>query len=137
MAVTADHSTPVAFGDHSHEPVPLAIASVADIAGSLGAHTLRSIDLGAIAQLSQHTVVPATEVQAQAERAAERRLAVAAGKAWHQGCWGRMQWVRPGTDCCAGDDVALFDEISAARGALGRFPSSELMPLVRALLAQP
>lgn len=28
VAVTGDHSTPVVFGDHSHEPVPFAIATV-------------------------------------------------------------------------------------------------------------
>ena len=28
VCVTGDHSTPVVFGDHSHEPVPLAIAHV-------------------------------------------------------------------------------------------------------------
>ncbi len=28
VAVTGDHSTPVVFGDHSHEPVPFAVATV-------------------------------------------------------------------------------------------------------------
>lgn len=28
LLVCGDHSTPVMFGDHSHEPVPLAIAHV-------------------------------------------------------------------------------------------------------------
>lgn len=28
VAVTGDHSTPVEYGDHSHEPVPFSIASV-------------------------------------------------------------------------------------------------------------
>jgi 2,3-bisphosphoglycerate-independent phosphoglycerate mutase len=28
ICVTGDHSTPVEFGDHSHEPVPFAIARV-------------------------------------------------------------------------------------------------------------
>jgi 2,3-bisphosphoglycerate-independent phosphoglycerate mutase len=28
IVVTGDHSTPVEFGDHSHEPVPFAIAHV-------------------------------------------------------------------------------------------------------------
>ena len=28
IVVTGDHSTPVVFGDHSHEPVPLALARV-------------------------------------------------------------------------------------------------------------
>ena len=29
IVVTGDHSTPAVFGDHSHEPVPFAIADVA------------------------------------------------------------------------------------------------------------
>lgn len=36
VVVTADHSTPVVFGDHSHEPVPFAVARVADAVGALG-----------------------------------------------------------------------------------------------------
>ena len=28
VCITGDHSTPVLFGDHSHEPVPLTIAHV-------------------------------------------------------------------------------------------------------------
>jgi 2,3-bisphosphoglycerate-independent phosphoglycerate mutase len=28
ICVTGDHSTPVVFGDHSHEPVPFAVAKV-------------------------------------------------------------------------------------------------------------
>ncbi len=31
LAVTGDHSTPVEFGDHSHEPVPFAAAHVRDV----------------------------------------------------------------------------------------------------------
>ena len=31
LVVTGDHSTPVEFGDHSHEPVPFAIAHVRDV----------------------------------------------------------------------------------------------------------
>ncbi len=31
LAVTGDHSTPVVFGDHSHEPVPFAAAHVEDV----------------------------------------------------------------------------------------------------------
>jgi hypothetical protein len=31
LAVTGDHSTPVMFGDHSHEPVPFAAAHVRDV----------------------------------------------------------------------------------------------------------
>ena len=30
VCVTGDHSTPVVFGDHSHEPVPFVVARVTD-----------------------------------------------------------------------------------------------------------
>ena len=36
VAVTGDHSTPVLFGDHSHEPVPLAIAHVRHVVRTHG-----------------------------------------------------------------------------------------------------
>ena len=28
ICITGDHSTPVEFGDHSHEPVPIAMADI-------------------------------------------------------------------------------------------------------------
>lgn len=36
ICITGDHSTPVAYGDHSHDPVPFAIAHVVDAVESLG-----------------------------------------------------------------------------------------------------
>lgn len=33
ICVTGDHSTPVLFGDHSHEPVPFTIAHVRHMVG--------------------------------------------------------------------------------------------------------
>ncbi|GAB4817188.1 hypothetical protein N2152v2_004234 [Parachlorella kessleri] len=39
LVVTGDHSTPVEFGDHSHEPVPFAIARVRDVVAALGGTT--------------------------------------------------------------------------------------------------
>jgi len=36
LAVTGDHSTPVSFGDHSCEPVPIALASLPRLAAALG-----------------------------------------------------------------------------------------------------
>ena len=34
VCVTGDHSTPAIFGDHSHEPVPLAIAHIRHVVRS-------------------------------------------------------------------------------------------------------
>ena len=36
VVVTGDHSTPVMFGDHSHEPVPIAIAHVRHVVSEIG-----------------------------------------------------------------------------------------------------
>lgn len=39
LVVTGDHSTPVEYGDHSHEPVPLAIAHLRHVvSGGQGRH---------------------------------------------------------------------------------------------------
>lgn len=35
----------------------------------------------------------------------------------------------------SGDAVASFDEISAAAGALGRFPGQQVMPLVKSFMS--
>ena len=35
VCVTGDHSTPVLFGDHSHEPVPFAVAHVRHVVSPL------------------------------------------------------------------------------------------------------
>ena len=57
VLLTGDHSTPVAFGDHSHEPVPLALAHVRDIASILGTDLMSGIQLGPLPLLTQHTKV--------------------------------------------------------------------------------
>jgi 2,3-bisphosphoglycerate-independent phosphoglycerate mutase len=36
VCVTGDHSTPAVFGDHSHEPVPFAVARVRDAVAAMG-----------------------------------------------------------------------------------------------------
>lgn len=133
VLVTADHSTPVMFGDHSHEPVPLAIANVADVATHLGAAALDAVDLGPLPALTQHSSVDVAELLEQAQKAAEKRSLQQTGQVDVV----RMQASPPCmTDLAgAGDPAVFFDEISAARGALGRFPSSELMPLVQEMLS--
>jgi 2,3-bisphosphoglycerate-independent phosphoglycerate mutase len=130
VLVTSDHSTPVMFGDHSHEPVPLAVAPVAAVASSIGPATVLTTTLGPLPPLTQHSIVEAEALQEQATLARQRREAALEGREWAPGMWGRLPWV-VATD---GDRVVLFDEVSAAQGALGRFPSSELMTFVRSLL---
>ncbi len=40
-------------------------------------------------------------------------------------------WRAPWPQAVRGDPVRSFDEVSAARGALGRFPGSQVMPLIK------
>jgi hypothetical protein len=146
VLVTGDHSTPVMFGDHSHEPVPLAVADVADVAAALGTQWLQVAWRGPLRPLTQHDVVPEVELQEQAARQKEaRRQALArnadsvrcsdgADSAWlaqrNDGATG----VRRGREMATGGGLCRFDEVTAARGCLGRFPSSELMPLIQSIL---
>lgn len=41
------------------------------------------------------------------------------------------------TGAIHGDGVGRFDEVAAAQGALGRFPGSQVMPLLRSFLNAP
>lgn len=107
VALAADHSTPVVFGDHSHEPVPVAVADVAHVVECVGDAMLRDVDMGAIA----HPEDAGVEGLVRARQRHGQRQGGAAATVW--------------------DPVAQYDEVAAARGALGRFPGSELLPLLR------
>lgn len=131
ILVTGDHSTPVMFGDHSHEPVPLAIADVADVAAALGPAAVAAIPLGCLHSMSQHDVVPTEELEQQArEQKARREGVLGLGQGRGRGGGG----VEPVGEGAGGDEVRLFDEVAAAAGSLGRFPGSELMPLILQVL---
>lgn len=108
LCVTGDHSTPVVFGDHSHEPVPFAIANIEDLA-TCGA-VLPSLPLPFIAH-------PGSDLKSVPElkEAADHRQSEA--KSWQL------------SSC--GDAVTAYNERSAAEGALGRFPGCEVMPLIK------
>lgn len=107
VVLAADHSTPVVFGDHSHEPVPVAVAEVAHVAECVGSEVLRGVRMGVIAHPEDGGVEGL------------RRAAARAAQA------------RSGDVATVWDVVVRYDEVSAAGGALGRFPGSELMPLLR------
>lgn len=131
ILVTGDHSTPVMFGDHSHEPVPLAIADVADVAEALGPDRVGAIPLGPLHSMTQHTVVPTEELERQAlEQKVWREGVLGGGDSRHDGS-GEVGLEVAGE---RGDAVVLYDEVAAAAGCLGRFPSSEVMPLILQVL---
>jgi 2,3-bisphosphoglycerate-independent phosphoglycerate mutase len=113
LCVTGDHSTPVLFGDHSHEPVPVALAHLADvIAAAGGPSALAALPLGSIAT---------PEFGGPWSSAAEAEPP-------------QPQAVPPSTAPAAGDSVLCFDELSAARGGLGRFCGGELMSLLKGFM---
>lgn len=66
VLVTGDHSTPVMFGDHSHEPVPIAVADVADVVAAIGKDVVGAFDLGPLPSLTQHVTVPTLQLGIQA-----------------------------------------------------------------------
>ncbi len=112
VVLAADHSTPVVFGDHSHEPVPVALAYVTHAVECLGGPTaVAHVPMGLI----PHPVDGGVEGVVRAGRAAAAKSGRDVGRAQ------RAVW----------DVVTTYDEVAAARGALGRFPGSEFMPLVR------
>ena len=105
---TADHSTPVAFGDHSCEPVPLALARLDLVVKALGEAHVEGVDLAPFPMPAEDAALAAAQGGGEARRAARRVF---------------------------GDAVEAFDEVACAAGFLGRFPGSEVMPLLRTVAA--
>ncbi len=62
-----------------------------------------------------------------------RRKASWAGRPWVEGMPSEVfgPWPDPWPQAVRGDPVRSYDELSAARGALGRFSGSEVMTLVK------
>ena len=139
VCITGDHSTPVEYGDHSHEPVPVAIAPVryvrlfnaacmrcracchvdsrwcaarhvVDLLG--GPARLEDIPLGCLSHPDPHAVLAA-----------------------NRNPLGPLSAEPNSHGSAFGDTVRRYDEISAATGALGRFPGSQVMTLVKGVLS--
>ena len=111
VCVTGDHSTPVLYGDHSNEPVPVAVAHLADLVAALGGPAaVAATPLGAIR--TPEFAPPPTPGEGDAAEFARQAPGPAAA--------------------VAGDAVWRFDEVAAAAGGLGRFCGASLMPLLRA-----
>lgn len=115
-----DHSTPVAFGDHSHEPVPLvACPSVADALRAMAATS------DGRARLAEERAV-LTVAKAEAEVASIPHDGDPGGDA-------PVHAVCPDTGRVLRAPGGAFTEASCASGALGRFLGSEVIGLVRQL----
>eukprot|EP00250_Pteridium_aquilinum_P012894 c21010_g1_i2 orf=41-1498(+) len=103
ICVTGDHSTPVEYGDHSYEPVPFAICHLEDFVKAKG-----GTDIINNVSLEQFTLTNGKEKIFTDEKLLDKR-----------------------EGGIAGDSVACFDEMAAARGCLGRFQGSEMMGIVK------
>ena len=109
LCCTGDHSTPAEFIlDHSHEPVPFALAPVADCVNVAGEPTMRDC-------------VPKEPIE----------LPWAPSESYRESCQAltRIEGFGPSSDA-----VVRFDEVAAAAGRLGRFPGSQIIPMVASLL---
>ena len=127
MAVTGDHTTPAAYGDHSHEPVPFSIAHLNSAVAALGHRSSAGGGLEAGEAALASALAAGQDVGMPSDRgrrlwADSRGLATTAAA-------GRGGRLFPGPTV---DAVTEFNEIAAASGALGRFPGSQVVPLLRA-----
>lgn len=114
VAVTGDHSTPVLFGDHSHEPVPFAMSTVNRIEALLGRENVMDIPLS-------HLPCPED---------------IHAGAVNPDYYWKKS--IRKVLECCNEekrstyeDKVCRFDEIDAGCGFLGRFSGCHVMTTLK------
>ncbi|GIL47029.1 hypothetical protein Vafri_3864 [Volvox africanus] len=140
VVLTGDHSTPVLFGDHSNEPVPFAIASVRFAVEALGGPDyIRSVPLGPIPLPDVKNPPSSAELCKQAAFKDARRKAAWAGRPWDPAMPAEVfgPWREPWPQAVRGDPVRAFDEVSVARGALGRFPGSQVMGLVKQFVGLP
>lgn len=110
LCVTGDHSTPVEYGDHSFEPVPFALCRLSNYVRARGGED------AVLATSLQPFLLPS--VQADEDLLENFTVPNADGR-------------KKDSEACSGDTVNEFDEMSAAKGCLGRFPGSEMMGIIR------
>lgn len=149
VVVTGDHSTPVQYGDHSIEPVPFAVSHLRHVVDVLGGEVaVKNIPLGAIPHPSVDAVSLGEEHPQEVSENIDSPLTVLGdvlenGRNRTQnnndklGMKETRQKTENATPAAAEydivycDNVKRYDELSAASGALGRFPGSEMMPLIK------
>eukprot|EP00271_Cylindrocystis_brebissonii_P020984 TRINITY_DN7296_c0_g1_i1.p1 TRINITY_DN7296_c0_g1~~TRINITY_DN7296_c0_g1_i1.p1 ORF type:complete len:480 (-),score=91.07 TRINITY_DN7296_c0_g1_i1:277-1716(-) len=150
LCVTGDHSTPVLYGDHSYEPVPFSICSLTDFVKARGGpEAVASVDMGFFALPSEDDDIAVTDYASLTNKTAARNEEVdtvsrdvlgearsdrgTKGSASVGDCSTEDEagWRSAEGRAVAGDNVALFDEVSAAQGLLGRFPGCEMMGVVK------
>ncbi len=121
IGVTGDHSTPVEYGDHSHEPVPFSMSTVKRSVSMLGgSDALELIPLDRLPcpdDLSP-SLEGYTTPFAWKKYLEEKKL--------------RRGDIQTDVVCVAPPDAAkAFSEIQASQGSLGRFPGSFVIPTLQ------
>ena len=110
VCCTGDHTTPAVVTDHSHEPVPFAIAGVSSVVSLVGEEALAS-------------AAPREAI----------KLPYAVTDEYRRTCEAMLRGAE-GAVGGSGDAVCCFSEVAAAEGSLGRFPGSEVIPLIKSFL---
>lgn len=128
IVVTGDHSTPVEFTDHSHEPVPFAIAHVRDVVHAIGGTAMLEQLIPGLGEISHPAPVASNGTDA-ALSVSNSSFTSMNGKA--NGSGHGMHGARSMNVQCSSDPVCRFSEIDAVQGVLGRFPGSQVMPLIQ------
>ncbi|CAI5493393.1 unnamed protein product [Closterium sp. Naga37s-1] len=124
LCVTGDHSTPILYGDHTEEPVPLAICDLSDFI-----HTVPGGEAAVLCtDLSPFPIPTAATVAAEGVSGANGGVRERNGEGGAEKGAGLV----PGkAKSLAGDGVSTFSESAAAKGSLGRFPGSEMMRIIK------
>jgi 2,3-diphosphopglycerate-independent phosphoglycerate mutase len=149
IIVTGDHSTPVEFGDHSNEPVPFAIAHVCHAVRALGGDmAVEKIKLGPIPHpKSDQKEIEDNEGEGTRgpDNLGNGKSAIFDANASNgktNGFTSNTSLLMNGGGSSSGtmatsnkfhygDSVLKFTEFDAAEGALGRFPGSQVMNVVK------
>jgi len=114
IGITGDHSTPVEFGDHSHEPVPFAVSTVYRAVEVLGGPDIvHTVPLGSLPK--PEMIVSEGDVEL----------------AWKRGVEQSMIDAVPDRFV---DSVTCFDELEATKGYLGRFTGNFIIPTLQKVL---
>jgi len=114
LIITGDHSTPVVYGDHSCEPVPVVVSCLQHLPG-FETHSNGNASTAASPTVPSpyfsssflHYSPALHSLLTSPHSLALRAL------------------------CTSDNPVATFDEMSCSRGLLGRFPGSQLLTTVR------
>ncbi|GBG89230.1 hypothetical protein CBR_g48938 [Chara braunii] len=122
LVVTGDHSTPVEYGDHSHEPVPVAVCHLADYVQACGG------DEAVMAVNLDPFPIPQDTGNGQSGSIERGFESLDSKDKIRQGV-GNQAPVPIAAG--AGDCVAAYTETASAQGLLGRFPGSELMTIIQ------